>query len=303
MIPQCEYIYCRQPLAVEAEYCHHCGTPRAVGKRPLPNVDHGLDFIIDMHQILPAQSNALQIQLGQMKGLRIKKALMQSVPSKVRSIFNNELLRGLHNQYPDLFSISQFMDPRHPFARRKIRKYAAEGTRVIKLLPSLGFRPDRKRWDRFWGQMEALGLTAMVHTGFMTARHKHEEKANKRYLNSNYCNPLYFDTVARKFPDLQIILCHTGGALWYEEACQMINQHSNVWGDISGFGHFALDRILRLEVPLDWRKIFWGNDAHPELYNVNLRLTLSKLNNAGRSDLIPYVLRDNAETFMNRYIG
>lgn len=299
---QCDYIYCGSLLSSEADHCPICG--KATAKfHPEPHfIDLGLKRIVDMHQILPRQEGALDLQLKWMQALKIEQVLLQSVPDKVSSISNNEMLRTVKASHPDRFHISQFMDPRHPIARKKITTYAQNGARVIKLLPCLGYQPDHKKYDKFWRRMEELNLAAMVHTGFITARHKAEEHKHQTFLNSNFGNPLYFDVVARKFPKLQIILCHTGGAIWYEQACQMINQHDNVWGDLSGFGHFALDRILQLKIPLKWEKLFWGNDSHPEYYGVNLRLTANKLTAAGRADLIPGVFQQNGERFIQQFL-
>jgi predicted TIM-barrel fold metal-dependent hydrolase len=255
-----------------------------------------------MHQILPKEAGVVDLQLDAMKKLDIRKALLQSVPSSLRSICNNADLREIGQQHAGKFMISQFMDPRHPFARRKIRKYAGNGAKVVKLLPCLGYYADDRRFDPFWRQMEKNGQVAMVHTGFITARHKEEEKKNNTFLSSKYGHPFYFDKICRKFPGLTVILCHMGGTTWYEEACQMVSQHEHVWGDFSGFGGMALRRILQLNVHVDWNKVFWGNDAHPKFYHTNLNIQASVLWAEKKEPLGERLLFSNARTFIGKYM-
>ena len=304
----CEFIYCKYLFDDQLAECPICGYP-AQGQdvRELSVIESKLAGwhirkLIDMHQIIPNEAGALDLQFHLMKQLKIERVLLQSVPTQVTSILSNKPLFDLQSNHPTQFLASHFLDPRHPFARRRLRQYSERGIKVIKLLPCLGYRPDEKRWDKFWSTMTDLGLVAMIHTGFITARHKAEEKSSGIYLSSTYGQPIYFDLLARKFPDLQLILCHMGGSMWYEQAAAMVSNHDNVWGDISGFGHLALKRITKQHVELDWHKVFWGNDSAPAMYPYNLRLTLHYLDEAGLSTLSEAVFYQNAHRFIRRFI-
>lgn len=301
----CEYIYCRTGFSKELESCPCCGYP--VDEKEIDNLEFAKSklpdisgSIIDMHQIIPKQSGMIEAQIQLMKHLDIQKALLQSVPTKVSSIFSNTDLLELKNTHSSKFLISHFLDPRHPFALKRLRQYKERGVNVIKLLPCLGYEPDHAKWDKFWRKMESLDQVAMVHTGFITARHKKEEFENKQFLSSKYGDPLFFDILARKFPKLKIILCHTGGAIWTESAIQMINQHNNVWGDISGFGLLALKKIMNNYIVVNWDKLFWGNDSSPYSYPYNLNILLYELNMGKRQDLIPKLLFNNANNFLQQ---
>lgn len=301
----CEYIYCRTGFSKELESCPCCGYP--VDEKEIDNLEFAKSklpdisgSIIDMHQIIPKQSGMIEAQIQLMKHLDIQKALLQSVPTKVSSIFSNTDLLELKNAHSSKFLISHFLDPRHPFALKRLRQYKERGVNVIKLLPCLGYEPDHAKWDKFWRKMESLDQVAMVHTGFITARHKKEEFENKQFLSSKYGDPLFFDILARKFPKLKIILCHTGGAIWTESAIQMINQHNNVWGDISGFGLLALKKIMNNYIVVNWDKLFWGNDSSPYSYPYNLNILLYELNMGKRQDLIPKLLFNNANNFLQQ---
>ncbi len=307
-MPTCEYIYCRAVFDDAAQQCPICGTPRDPSRLRDPAFLAAAEVaglppaIVDMHQILPAFEGVLEMQRAAMRRFGVCRVLLQSAPPQAASLWGNEQLREVAQTHPDLFWASQFTDPRHPEAGRHLESFAAAGLKVVKLLPVAGYRPDDPALDPFWETMERLGLVAMVHTGFITARHKQEEKRAGTFMSSTFANPLFFDLPARKFPELTIILCHLGGALWYEEAAQMVTQHDNVWGDVSGFGLFALRRLLRLEAAVDWRKVFWGNDSPPFAYPMNLRLHLDALERAGAGHLAPLLLHDNGERFGQRFL-
>ncbi|MBN2417543.1 amidohydrolase family protein [bacterium] len=304
----CSYVYCRTRYSDGRERCPVCGLP-VHGTMPgttaealalAPQIPAG---IIDMHQIIPARDGMLELQLAMMAGLGIETALLQSVPSKVTSISGNRPLRNIRDSHPRRFIISHFMDPRYPLAIRRLRQYREAGVRVIKLLPCLGYYPDDRRWHRFFSTMESLSMTAMIHTGFITARHKQEERNAGVFLNSKYGQPVYFDVPARRYPGIQFILCHMGGSIWTRQAAEMVNQHENVWGDISGSGLQALKRLAGEEIAVDWSRLFWGNDSSPLAYPLNLRILHHHLEAAGLKELLPGLLRDNAAGFLRNHLA
>jgi predicted TIM-barrel fold metal-dependent hydrolase len=195
------------------------------------------------------------------------------------------------------------MDPRHPRARRRLKQYRERGVRVIKLLPCLGYQPDAPKWRRFFRTMEDEGHVVMVHTGFITARHKREERRAGVYLNSRYGRPVYFDELARRHPGIQFILCHMGGALWMREAVEMVNQHENVWGDVSGSGIAALRQVGREKLTVKWEKLFWGNDSAASAYPYNLHLLMHTLRETGLTGMAPGLLRQNGKKFIETYLS
>ncbi len=304
----CQYIYCKHAFPEGLSICPVCGYPvkASLGqdekfiREHLPEVTG--TPVIDMHQILISREGILDAQLEMMDLLHIEKALLQSVPSKVESMWSNRQLLEVKQKYSDRFIVSHFMDPRHPLARKRLKQYRERGIRVIKLLPCLGYQPDDARWNRFFETMDKLGLAAMVHTGFITARHKEEERRAGMFLHSKYGNPIFFDILARKYPRIQFILCHMGGNIWTDEALEMINHHENVWGDISGSGIGALKRILAAGVYVNESRLFWGNDSPPEAYLYNLKLLRSILKSGGRSELLPLLLYDNAARFIRDHL-
>ena len=306
---RCKYIYCRKPFECELAHCPTCGYPVDDSRiDDMAFIQNGIPelpstSIIDMHQIIHNREGILELQLDMMDKLGIERALLQSVPSRVSSIWSNQKLLEVQQSHGDKFMISHFMDPRHPLARRRLKQYRERGVRVIKLLPCLGYQPDDHRWDRFWKTMEDLQHIAMVHTGFITARHKDEERRAGVYLHSKYGRPIFFDILARKYPGIQFILCHMGGSIWVAEAVEMINQHENVWGDLSGSGAWALKRIVTDNISIDWAKLFWGNDSSPACYPYNLKLLLHYLETGNLIEVTPMLLHDNAQHFIEKFLS
>jgi len=304
----CNYTYCGHRFA-SADVCPVCGYPVSnqgsnttdMAIASLPEL-HGQE-IVDMHQIIPDREGMLQAQLIMMKALHISTALLQSVPTKVTSIKSNRALLEIKDQHPDKFIISHFMDPRHPLACRRLRQYKERGVKIIKLLPCLGYQPDDSKWQRFFSTMEKLQLVALIHTGFITARHKAEERKSGTFLNSKFGRPLYFDLLARKYPGINFILAHMGGSIWTHEAVEMVNQHENVWGDLSGSGLKALKRITSENIDVKWSKLFWGNDSSPFAYPYNLALLKHHLQAHKLEDLLPALLFDNGSRFIREHLS
>jgi predicted TIM-barrel fold metal-dependent hydrolase len=84
-------------------------------------------------------------------------------------------------------------------------------------------------------------------------------------LHFKYCQPIYVQEVAMDFPELPIVLAHTGGC-WYPEAVAICNNSTNVYLDLS----LWQSRLLRplefyraLRALLDsvsWQRVLFGSD-------------------------------------------
>ena len=107
-----------------------------------------------------------------------------------------------------------------------------------------------------YAKAQELGLPMMVHTGssiFKGARIK-------------YGDPLALDDVAIDFPDLKILMAHSGRPFWYEQAFWMARRHANVYMEVSGLpAKNLLEYFPRLEELAD--KVIYGSDwpGNPDL--------------------------------------
>jgi predicted TIM-barrel fold metal-dependent hydrolase len=113
------------------------------------------------------------------------------------------------------------------------------GFRGLKVYPVYQYHyPNDPRLYPLYARAEALGLPVLVHTGssvFKGARIK-------------YGDPLLLDDVAIDFPDLTILMAHSGRPFWYAQAFWMAQRHANVYLELSGLpGKKLLEYFPRLE--------------------------------------------------------
>ena len=127
----------------------------------------------------------------------------------------------------------------------------------IKIYPTYHHHyPNDSRLYPLYAKAQELGIPALVHTGssvFKGARIK-------------YGDPLLLDDVAIDFPELNILMAHSGRPFWYEHAFWMARQHENVYMEVSGLpGKKLLEYFPRLEEISD--KVVYGSDwpGNPDL--------------------------------------
>ena len=131
------------------------------------------------------------------------------------------------------------------------------GFRGIKAYPTYQHHyANDPRMYPLYAKAQELGLPLMVHTGssvFKGARIK-------------YGDPLLLDDVAIDFPELNILMAHSGRPFWYEQAFWMARRHANVYMEVSGLPAInLLEYFPRLEELAD--KIVYGSDwpGNPDL--------------------------------------
>jgi uncharacterized protein len=127
------------------------------------------------------------------------------------------------------------------------------GLRGIKLMPMYaGFRPDDDLLDPLWVYATENGLPVLLHTGTTFVSQAVLEHTLPRHL----------DAVARRYPDVKIIMAHLGHP--YEGECvAVIRKHPNVYADISALYYrpFQLYHSLMLVQEYGvWHKLLFGTD-------------------------------------------
>jgi predicted TIM-barrel fold metal-dependent hydrolase len=146
-----------------------------------------------------------------------------------------------------------------------VNDLAAELTRVVEDFDFKGIKvyppyqhhyPNDTRMYPLYAKAQEFGLPVLVHTGssvFKGARIK-------------YGNPLLLDDVAIDFPELIILMAHSGRPFWYEQAFWMARQHPNVYMEVSGLpAKKLMEYFPRLEeIP---HKVVYGSDwpGNPDL--------------------------------------
>ena len=134
---------------------------------------------------------------------------------------------------------------------RELERYVADmGFRGLKLYPTYQhFYANDSRLYPLYAKAQELGVPVMIHTGssiFKGARLK-------------YGDPLFMDDVAVDFPDLTLLMVHSGRGFWYDRAYFLTKLHANVYMEISGLPpQKLLGYFPELERVAD--KVIFGSD-------------------------------------------
>jgi hypothetical protein len=109
--------------------------------------------------------------------------------------------------------------------RREFKKYINMGAKGLKLYPSYNyFYPNDREIYPLYDVAEELRLPVLVHTGssvFAGSKIK-------------YAEPIHLDDVATDFPDLILLMAHSGRGFWYDQALFLSRIHPNLYMEISG---------------------------------------------------------------------
>ncbi len=139
---------------------------------------------------------------------------------------SNETVARLCQGSPRLIPFASVNPYLVPNAAGELERLVAQlGFRGLKLYPTYQyFYPNDAMLYPLYGKAQDLGIPVMWHTGssvFAASRLK-------------YGDPLYLDDVAVDFPELTVILTHSGRPFWYDRAFALARFHANVYMEIAG---------------------------------------------------------------------
>jgi len=124
------------------------------------------------------------------------------------------------------------------------------GCRGLKLYPTYQhFYVNETRLYPLYAEAQRLQIPIMVHTGssvFRGARLK-------------YGDPLYIDDVVVDFPELVMIMAHSGRGFWYDAAFFLAQLHDNVYMEITGLPPQKLP-VYFPNLERNANKIIFGSD-------------------------------------------
>jgi predicted TIM-barrel fold metal-dependent hydrolase len=165
-------------------------------------------------------------------------------------VVSNERVRTLCEGSPRLTPFASFHPLEVPDLGQTVRDLATEGFRGLKFYPSSQFFfPDDPRLAELYAQAASSGLVVMFHTG--TSIYKRSRQ--------RFSEPLRLDDPAVDYPDLQIVMAHSGRRLWYEQAFFMAERHDNVWMELSGIPPKRVPEVFpKLERVGD--RVLFGSD-------------------------------------------
>lgn len=107
----------------------------------------------------------------------------------------------------------------------EFRKHIKLGAKGLKLYPSYNyFYPNESRLYPLYALAQDERVPILIHTGSSIFRGS----------KIKYADPIHLDDVASDFPDLSLIMAHSGRGLWYEKAFFLSRLHPNLYLEISG---------------------------------------------------------------------
>ena len=146
------------------------------------------------------------------------------------------------------------LDPTQPGWEDEMRRGREDlGLRGIKLLPMYaGFFPQDERLDPLWRYAAQHGLPVLLHTGTTFVSQAPIECTLPRNL----------DAVARRHPDVKMVLAHLGHP--YEgETVAVIRKNANLYADLSAL-HYRPWQLFHSLMLVDeygvWDKLLFGTD-------------------------------------------
>jgi predicted TIM-barrel fold metal-dependent hydrolase len=117
----------------------------------------------------------------------------------------------------------------------------------VKLYPRMGFHPQCKPMDDVYKFCSDNNLTIIFHCGLAGF------PPSTTWKYSDFGNPVHFEPVVKKYPNLKIDFAHLGSSddthEWAKKIIQLINENENVYSDLSCYTD--IDDLKRVKTYLD----------------------------------------------------
>ena len=126
--------------------------------------------------------------------------------------------------------------------KREIEECIDTGCRGIKFIRPSAPYGDERYWP-LYEKVEELGVVAVFHTGYLAFNGREERPVWMEHMRA-----AQVEVVARRFPDMKILMSHFSNP-WWEEAWKVSWTRKNVYADLSG--GTAINRSTRM-----WAEMF-----------------------------------------------
>lgn len=128
----------------------------------------------------------------------------------------------------------------------EIQTYFRQGCKGIKFIgPQHPY--SEPRYFPLYECVASQGGVAVFHTGYLT----HDGYQSYTDINILDMRPAHLDAIARRFPELKILMSHYGNP-WWDEAWKVSYSHPNIYADLSGGTAYLRSRFL-------WKELFAPN--------------------------------------------
>ena len=169
-------------------------------------------------------------------------------------------------QHPDRLIGNIYIDPRLPDALDTLARYLDAGFRCVKLFPPVGFYADEERFYPLYERIEQAGIPLLSHTGQTNIRVISPDPNVRRATSTKYAHPMTFDSVARLFPKMPIVLAHMAYP-YYVDAWSVAHANTNIYLDMAGSGPWTEGIPIVFNalgghqfIPVDFKRVIWGSD-------------------------------------------
>jgi len=134
---------------------------------------------------------------------------------------------------------------------QKLESYVKEyGAKGLKLYPSYQFfYPNEARLYPIYAKAQELDIPIILHVG----------SSAFKGTRMKYCDPIHLDDVAVDFPNLKIIMAHSGRGFWYDKCFFLSRFHKNLYMDITGLPPKKLLSYFP-ELDRNGEKVIFGSD-------------------------------------------
>lgn len=164
---------------------------------------------------------------------------------------NNKQVLEAYKMEPDLIVPFAGINMDLPSDFSLVKKFKEEGFIGLKFIrPQYPYHDERLY--PWYEQAAKFKMPCLFHLGIVARLPEWEGKRT----DNNLMRPVYLDTIARSFPDLDIIGAHMGNP-WFEEAAMSCRWNPNLYFDMSG-------STLKRKKPSEIGELlWWGNNTYP----------------------------------------
>jgi predicted TIM-barrel fold metal-dependent hydrolase len=197
----------------------------------------------------------------------VEATMLQKLTPKVTNQIVADLVSGHPDRFIGLGSINLSKDPL--YVESKLEEIEHLGLRGIKLLPfSHFFDPaENANFMRVCEWCQKNRRVILIHTG--CGAPPWDARAFSIDANPDKLRP-----ALERYPETPIILAHLGSyskdepGIWFEEACQLGADYTNVWGDLAAVAWLVERewRINRIRETIGFKRILFASD-YPAVAN------------------------------------
>ena len=219
--------------------------------------------IFDAHNHLRADDRDGAMMIESQDKFGIESTVVMGLPfdgERVIKRVNEQVIRA-QQKHPGRLIGGIYCDPRNVKKAIATAKHGyAEGLRLVKLFPNMGYFPDDDKVRAFFDKVAELKMGVLSHCGWLWPK-------NPLPIAAYYSHPGRFEKLLRIYPDTPFIFAHMGGIAGVLEAVMLTTRTPNAYVDGSpGQGLWALETLGAIAASVPPEKLLYGADgeATPE---------------------------------------